>query len=284
MPPPKRRYKRAQPAARTGDVAMASDIIMDILQQGFQVGVFRRCPTPGARNLPPTPSARDIHEKEELAPLWHTATLVFVIVGVALTGTLLSRYKDASPVAAPVPERLLALYLPSVLVNVGLVLYVSRIGRGRSFLGELIGTRWPSFGRAGTDLLLASLGWMLIELGEIASARLFGPSTRASGALLPTTPTERLGWWMFAMSAGFCEEVVYRGYLRTQLGARTTATLGIVLQAILFGVAHADQGWAALRLGIYGLGLGLLARYRGSLIPAILCHIGIDLASGLWLR
>jgi uncharacterized protein len=235
--------------------------------------------------LPLATSARDIRESVELAPRWHIAALVCVIVGVAFTGTLLSWYKDAPSVAAPASGRLLGVYLPSIAVNAGLTIYVCRIGRGKSCFAELIGERWTSVTSAGTDLLLACAAWMLIELGEISSLRLFGPSTRGSGALLPTTEVERLGWWMFALSAGFCEEVVYRGYLRTQLGVRTTPTMGIVLQAVLFGLAHADQGGlAALRLGLYGLGLGLLARLRGSLVPGILCHVGIDLASGLWLR
>jgi uncharacterized protein len=231
-----------------------------------------------------TQPAQDVRENMQLAPRWHTDALVFVIVGVALTGTLLSQYRDASSVAVPRSGRLLALYLPSVVVNASLVFYVSRFGRGRSYLRDLIGTRWPNFRRAGTDLFLAFASCVLIELGEAASARLFGPSPRASGVLLPTTEMERLGWWIFALSAGFCEEVVYRGYLRTQLGSRTTPAIGIALQAVLFGVAHVDQGgWAAVRLGIYGLGLGVLARSRGSLVPGILCHVGIDLASGLWL-
>ncbi|HEY0463966.1 MAG TPA: CPBP family intramembrane glutamic endopeptidase, partial [Polyangiaceae bacterium] len=58
--------------------------------------------------------------------------------------------------------------------------------------------------------------------------------------------------------------------------------LGLVLQALLFGLAHLEQGaGAASRIGAYGLVLGLLARRRASLVPGIVCHIGIDLASGL---
>jgi membrane protease YdiL (CAAX protease family) len=235
--------------------------------------------------LPSRPTARNIRENVELALPWHTAALVFVIMGVALTGTLLFRYKNAPSVAMPPSGRLLAVYLPSIAVNATLVLYVSRIGRGRNDLWELIGKRWLNLMRAGGDVLLACAACVLIELGEVASARLFGPSPRASGALLPITETERFGWWIFALSAGFCEEVVYRGYLQTQLGARTTPAIGVALQAVLFGMAHAEAGgWAALRIGIYGLGLGLLARVRGSLVPGILCHVGIDLASGLWFR
>jgi membrane protease YdiL (CAAX protease family) len=236
--------------------------------------------------LPPSACARDTAGNQELAPAWHTAALVFVIAGVALTGTLLSSYKNAPPVAVVNSGRLIvAVYLPSIAVNGGLAAYVCRVGRGRSFFAELTGKRWTSFTRAGLDLILACAGWLLIELAEIAAARLFGPPSAATRALLPATQIERLAWCAFALSAGFCEEIVYRGYIQTQLGARTTPSMGILLQAVLFGWAHAAQGgWAALRLGVYGLGLGLLAKWRGSLVPGILCHVGVDLASGLWLQ
>jgi membrane protease YdiL (CAAX protease family) len=76
---------------------------------------------------------------------------------------------------------------------------------------------------------------------------------------------------------------VYRGYLRVQLGAFTgRPSLGVLLQALLFGIAHLEQGAAnAARLGIYGIGLGAVARWRRSLLPVIVCHVAIDVLSGL---
>jgi uncharacterized protein len=235
--------------------------------------------------LPLASSARDVRDRVELAPPWHTAALVFVIVAVAATGTLFFSYKNASPVAPPTSASRFAAYLPAIAVNAALVIYVCRIGRGRSFLAELIGNGWTNLARASVDLALACAAWLTIELADITVGRLFGSPSGTMRGLLPTTLAERLGWSMLALSAGFGEEVVYRGYLQTQLGARTRPLLGILLQSMLFGLAHSDQGgWAALRVGIYGSGLGLLARFRRSLVPGILCHVCVDLASGLWLR
>jgi membrane protease YdiL (CAAX protease family) len=86
-----------------------------------------------------------------------------------------------------------------------------------------------------------------------------------------------------AASVGFCEEVVYRGYLQTQLTVFTrSAHGGVLLQAALFGLAHADQGWRAVPcVAVSGVLLGVLARARKSLWPGILCHTGLDIASGL---
>jgi uncharacterized protein len=133
---------------------------------------------------------------------------------------------------------------------------------------------------------LAAAGFLLIEAAELLSARIHGGAVGAVRSLLPVTALDRVVWGVFAVSAGFCEEVVYRGYFQTELGARSRSPVaGIFLQALLFGVAHVEQGaWPAARFAIYGLGFGLLARLRGSLLPGILCHVAIDLASGLLFR
>jgi Type II CAAX prenyl endopeptidase Rce1-like len=39
--------------------------------------------------------------------------------------------------------------------------------------------------------------------------------------LLPTTLAESIGWSVVAITAGICEEIVYRGYLQRQLSAFT---------------------------------------------------------------
>ena len=79
------------------------------------------------------------------------------------------------------------------------------------------------------------------------------------------------------------EELVFRGYLRIQLGAFTgRAWLAILIQAMIFGLAHAQQGAAsATRIAIYGLALGVVAHSRRSVVPCILAHVATDLVSGL---
>jgi membrane protease YdiL (CAAX protease family) len=214
-----------------------------------------------------------------LAPRWHTAALIALIVAVALTGTVLAR--GGSPLASPsARSRVVGMYLPLVLANGGLTFYVCRVGRARNVLRSLLGRGWDSVGRASTDLALASASWLVIEVVETASATSRDVTTLA---LLPHTVAERAIWVFVATTVAFCEEVVYRGYLQTQLTAFTRrASVAVVLQALLFGIAHGDRGLAiALRFAVYGVLLGALARWRGSLFPGIACHVGIDVASGL---
>ncbi|MEI9952556.1 MAG: CPBP family intramembrane glutamic endopeptidase [Pseudomonadota bacterium] len=224
-----------------------------------------------------------------LAPLVHTAALVGLILAVAITGTLLQRAgapeieASSAAGASSAISRIWGQYLPLLLVNGLLVLYVARLFRARNVLSQLVGRRWRGPADALVDLLYASLAFALIVALDALTRPLFAGRNAAVSALLPSTEAERLTWLLVASSVGFCEEVVYRGYLQTQLSAFTrSALLGLLLQAALFGLAHLEQGaGAALRIAVYGLVFGALARHRGSLLPGIACHIGIDLASGL---
>jgi membrane protease YdiL (CAAX protease family) len=223
-----------------------------------------------------------------LAPRWHTAVLVALLLAVALTGTLLQHYgAPNAAVRAPAPPagaRFFSQYLPILVVNFGLVLYTCRVFRERNALPALLGERWHNVQRAGVDLALALLGLVVIVGSELISTQLFAVGRNAAiSSLLPSTGAERLTWVLVAVSVGFCEEVVYRGYLQTQLAAFTgRASWGVLLQAVLFGIAHFEQGaGAALRIGIYGLLFGIMARSRRSLLPSMACHISVDLLSGL---
>jgi membrane protease YdiL (CAAX protease family) len=224
-----------------------------------------------------------------LASRGHTFALVAVILAVAVTGTWLqhsgvSQAAAAARARAPTSaERILTQYLPLLLVNAGLVLYVARLFRGRNVLPELMGRPVRGPRDALTDALHAVLAFFLILTLEALMRPWFAGRNAALSSLLPSTEAERLSWLLVASSIGFCEEVVYRGYLQTQLSAfARSPALGVLLQALLFALAHLEQGLsAAARIGGYGLILGVLARERGRLLPGILCHVAMDLASGL---
>ena len=170
---------------------------------------------------------------ENLAPRWHTALLVSLIVAVALAGTLLARGTSATPAAAGganrLTDRLVGLYLPVLLVDWGLVVYVSRIGRGENALGRLLGRLPRTVGQIAGTVALALVGVLLIEVAEMLAAMWSGEG-HGGGALVTMGVPERVVWIAFAFTAGFCEEVIYRGYLQVQLAGLTRrVALGIVL-------------------------------------------------------
>lgn len=99
------------------------------------------------------------------------------------------------------------------------------------------------------------------------------------------------------ISAGICEEAVFRGFVMTQAadgGAHWTVQ--ILLSAILFGLAH--MGWGGLNghvqmaqmigamaaTGILGLMLAITYLASGrSLTPTIIAHATIDIVIEPWL-
>ena len=223
-----------------------------------------------------------------LAPRWHTAALVALLLAVAVTGTLLQGHgatSRASQASARVASaRILTQYVPLLIVNWGLFAYCALLFREPAALAALLGERWRSAGRVCADLGLALGTGILILSLEFASRSVCALGRNAAVvSLLPSTGAERLTWALVAVSVGFCEEVVYRGYLQKQLKAITgSGWVAVALQALLFGMAHGEQGAAAaLRMTVYGAVLGVVATWRRSLVPGILSHVGIDLVSGL---
>jgi membrane protease YdiL (CAAX protease family) len=261
---------------------MASIIMVTLRSFGLAI-TATLCPREGARSLPGS-TQRPGRDREDIAPAWHTTALIALIVAVAATGTLLTRRGVAVEAPVAPASQGAALYVQMTLVAWGLLFYVCRVGRRRSALSTLVGEGWTSARRAVTDLGLAAAGWILIEACELGWMRLFAPSGSAAvAAMLPHTALARAAWVVVSVSVGLSEEVVYRGYLQAQLAAFTRRPRAAwVLQALLFGLAHAEQGASAMaRLAAYGLALGALARWRRSLLPGILCHVWTNLASGL---
>jgi uncharacterized protein len=99
-------------------------------------------------------------------------------------------------------------------------------------------------------------------------------------ALLPATMRERVLWAAVAVSAGVCEEIVFRGWLLSTLHGtlRLNGTALILVAAVLFGLAHSYQGIAGIVLtalaGVLFCGLYVVT---GSLLAPIVLHILIDL-------
>jgi uncharacterized protein len=105
-------------------------------------------------------------------------------------------------------------------------------------------------------------------------AYFLGASTnRAVANIPPTTVVELLVFLALAASAGFAEELIFRGYLIQQFSAWTgSRAIAVILQGIVFGLAHGFYGLAMLAVMLQGWLLGLLACWRKSLRPAILAH------------
>jgi uncharacterized protein len=103
-------------------------------------------------------------------------------------------------------------------------------------------------------------------------------------ALIPATARERLLWVAVAISAGICEEIVFRGWLLSTLhSALNLNGMGLILvAAAVFGFAHAYQGITGVILTAFA-GLLFCGLYvaTGSLLFPIILHALIDLRFAL---
>jgi membrane protease YdiL (CAAX protease family) len=90
-------------------------------------------------------------------------------------------------------------------------------------------------------------------------------------------------WLGLAATAGFCEELVFRGYLTRQFSAWTgSCVFGVVLQGVAFGLAHGYYRQIMVVVMVQGWLLGLLAYWRKSLRPGMLAHGLQDAIGGLF--
>jgi membrane protease YdiL (CAAX protease family) len=104
--------------------------------------------------------------------------------------------------------------------------------------------------------------------------------------LLPGTGRERTMFVGLSLTAGFCEELVFRGFLIGALFVATSSMpVAVLISSAAFGVLHAYQDPAgAVRAALLGALLALPLIATGSLLPSMMAHAAIDIVAGLWLR
>lgn len=225
---------------------------------------------------------------ELLASRAHTAAFVGVFLLLTVAGSLFQLSAPSHPGRLQQHPGVIRLYVSLIVAEWALVFWVSRgVRRSGTRLGDLPGGRWSSPTQIGTDALIAAAIWTLWVGGQLARDHWFGPDPAASiGTLLPRQPIEAVLWIALSVSAGFCEEVAFRGYLQRQFAALTgNSVLAVVMQAVLFGISHGYQGVrATATIAAYGMLLGLVALWRRSLRPGMLAHAWSDIFAGLLVR
>lgn len=169
---------------------------------------------------------------------------------------------------------------------VGLVVAVAALA-GRS--ARSIGV--PAY-PGGANLTLVAVVLVLTAAAlvpALAAMRRRGPARdertvralRRAIGLVPVTSRERAGFACLCVTAGVCEEVVYRGfgiaYLRWLWPAAPWPWL-VAATAIPFGLAHLYQRAPGVTAAtVLGALLCLVTLATGTLLPAIVIHAAVDL-------
>jgi membrane protease YdiL (CAAX protease family) len=158
-------------------------------------------------------------------------------------------------------------------------------GRDAGALGLLPRSgSWVWAGYGLTVLVCAGLAVQMWWATRTPDAR---ASARAAlvevSFLIPNTSVERRVFPWVALTAGICEELVYRGFLIAYLAALPGVSwvAAAVLSSVVFGLGHAYQGpKGILRTAAVGLLLAGLYGLTGSLWASIVVHGVMDWTSG----
>src|SRR6266852_5598975 len=105
---------------------------------------------------------------------------------------------------------------------------------------------------------------------------------KSFGYFFPATWTERR-WWVFVcITAGVCEETLFRGFLLHYLHVfpwTLNLTLALLISSVVFGCNHLYQGAGGVAgTAIVGFLFGLLFLLTGNLLLPIIFHGVMDLS------
>jgi len=225
-----------------------------------------------------------IRRFEPVAGAVHTLFLLFILAAVAVIGYF-SIHRQST---ARNPNRLL-FYSTTMGWEWILVAYIywGLRRRGKS-IRNIAGDRWKGAKNFFQDIAIAFGFWIaaIIVLSLVAHAVGANGMAQAARTLAPHGYFESILWVALSVTAGICEEMIFRGYLQRQFVAWTrSAPVGVILSAVLFGAGHVYQGAkATIVIGVYGLMFGILAEARQNLRPGIMTHAWHDAITGLVVR
>jgi membrane protease YdiL (CAAX protease family) len=222
---------------------------------------------------------------DRIAPVWHTVLLVAFLLVFSFLGS------EGHPgLNHSAKVRFYAMTIGMEWILVGYIVWGLRRTR-RTNLRELIGGRWNRFEDFLLDIAIAVGFWFASLLVLAAMGYLLGMNNMATvqdmkrriGSILPEGSLEISLWIALSITAGFCEEIIFRGYFQKQFAALLKfAWAGIIVQGLIFGASHAYEGWRQmLRIAVFGIMFGLLVHWRKNLRSAMMAHFAQDAVMGL---
>jgi membrane protease YdiL (CAAX protease family) len=200
--------------------------------------------------------------------------------GGAATGQLAS-HSQAIPI-----------YLGAIFMDWALLYYCwAAVHHHGGNLRTLSGGRWASWRDVLVDMGIVLPFWVLWEAVAygahwlLASRALGASGAKTVDSLLPHSVLEILIWIATSITAGFCEEMAFRGFVQKQLHALSGSIVVAVLgQGLVFGLFHAYQGWTnVIVISLLGVLYGVLAAWRKNLRVNIVAHAATDIWEG-WLK
>lgn len=219
-------------------------------------------------------------EVKLVAPLWHSLGLLIILLAISLG---LLRMQRRSPASGGQQQGNVIVYIAVIACEWAMTFYVWLGGLipGATRLHDLVGGCWTNGKEVLRDLGLAVALWIAVTGVGFLAGLVLRPHVEPLAFLSPRGVVEIILWVVMSVTAGFCEELVYRGYLQKQFLALTgNVALAVLAQAAIFGVGHWYQGIkTVIIITLLGVLFGSFAYWRKSLRPGMIAHALGDVAN-----
>lgn len=218
-----------------------------------------------------------------VAPWWHAGVIVVLLVSLSV---LSGRQAHSNSLGSHHAGR----YLFGIGSEwVLLLLAWSGLRLKRIRFAELVGFR-RGLQALAEDVGAAGIFWIialvvLATIGLLLRAAHLPAPEKTLMTIAPRTWIEMLLWIALSLSAGFCEEFVFRGYFLRQFASLGAGMwVGVLCSSLLFGVSHGYEGAAGMiAIAAFGAMFCALAIARGTLRPGMMAHAWHDIFSGAML-
>src|SRR6266446_7949697 len=212
--------------------------------------------------------------------------LIFFVLGVILPWRGRMRMKKLLAVPQVSTVERLVLYASTIAFQWVAVAVVAWRAKAHGFTASQLGLTIQDRSRilvaAVTGaLVIAALQWLnLRRVGKLpVEAR--GSLQALGERILPQSTVELLPYLALAMTAGLCEEFLYRGFamaVLVRVGFQAWAV--VLISSILFGLAHSYQGRGGIAMTlIIGTILVTSRIVYDCLVPAIFWHSAVDVVA-----
>jgi membrane protease YdiL (CAAX protease family) len=214
--------------------------------------------------------------------------LIFLILGVLLPWRGYARMRQLMALPEVTSRDRVKMYLATIVFQWMLAAAVAWRAFARGLTLNQLAIRG---GLRPSVIIVAICGAFLIGAAHWANVRRMSRSNhpnlerlRALGVrLFPRSTGELILFILLSLTAGICEEFLFRGFVMAAMSRAGLATwIVVILSSAMFGVAHLYQGkGGSVGTGILGTVFALVRIAYHSLLPAVVWHAALDVVAGI---
>jgi hypothetical protein len=234
-------------------------------------------------DAPSTSAVTWPNRTQPVAPWWHTALLIVIILGVSVLSSHQSKLHGFG-------EGRIWQYAFTIAWECVLALITFwGLRLRRTPLREVLGIERRGISGILSDIAAALVFW-IVAISVLAAIafllRVFHllEPRNAVIAIAPQNFAEICVWIVLCTTAGIVEEFVFRGYMLQQFSSLRGGNIwiGIVASSLLFGAGHGYEGFGGMiAVTAYGAMFALLAIRRRSLRAGMIAHAWHDSLTGI---